>query len=189
MDSGAEASQDGVAPLTISRPELLVNGSDRAFRRLVDSFFAFAARHHEIREGHAARIGLTGTEYTTLVALRHLQDEGGVSVVMLADYFRVSGSFVTTVAGHLVRKGLVDKAPDLEDRRRVRLRVTAKGEGLLAELAPVQRQVNNVEFGCLSREEFETQLKLLQRLIRSSDQAIALQRFLALAPDERAPPL
>jgi hypothetical protein len=33
------------APLTISRPEMVVSGSDRHFRRLVHSLFGFLARH------------------------------------------------------------------------------------------------------------------------------------------------
>jgi MarR family transcriptional regulator, organic hydroperoxide resistance regulator len=168
------------APLTISRPELLVNGSDRDFRRLVDGIFAFASRHEAVREGHAARIGLTGAEYTTLVALRHLQDDQDVSVKVLADYFRVSGSFATTLVGKLIDRGLVEKHPDPDDRRRVRLHVTREGHDLLATLAPVQRQVNDVQFGCLSAEDFRFLLDVLARLIDSSDQAIALQKYLAL---------
>jgi MarR family transcriptional regulator, organic hydroperoxide resistance regulator len=167
------------APLTISRPELLVDGSDRRFRRLVDDIFALAVRHHAVRDGHAARIGLTGVEYTTLVALRHLQDEGDVSVKRLADYFRVSGSFATTMVGKLIRRGLVAKKPDPTDGRRVRLHVTRKGHELLARLAPVQMQVNDVQFGGLSAAEFPRLIDTLERLIGSSDEAIALQRYLA----------
>ena len=59
-------------PLTLSRKEMLVDGSDRTLRRLVDAIFAVGARHEAIRKGHAARIGLTGPEYTSLVAIRHL---------------------------------------------------------------------------------------------------------------------
>ena len=177
---GAGKARKQTAPLTISRPELLVDGSDRAFRRLVDSIFAFGARHEAVREGHAARIGLSGAEYTTLVALRHLEDEHDVSVKLLADYFRVSGSFTTTLLGKLIERGLVDKHQDPDDRRKVRLHVTRKGHDLLATLAPVQRRVNDVQFGCLSREDFGYLLDVLARLIESSEQAIALQKYLAL---------
>jgi len=43
-------------PVTVSRPELLVNGSDRQFRRLVHGLFGFLARHEAIRRGHATNI-------------------------------------------------------------------------------------------------------------------------------------
>jgi DNA-binding MarR family transcriptional regulator len=176
--SAAEARSRS-APLTISRPELLMNGSDREFRRLVDGIFAFAARHEAVRDGHAARVGLSGVEYSTLIALRHLEDDGDVGVKELADYLRVSGSFITTMIGKLVARGLVAKQPGLEDKRRVRLSVTQKGHQLLATLAPAQRQVNDVQFGPLSRADFQLLLRVLRQLIDSSDRAVTLQKFLA----------
>lgn len=168
------------APLTISRPELLVDGSDASFRRLVHNLFAFAARHDAVRNGHGGRIGLTGIEYTFLISIRHLEDDGDVSVRLLADHLHLSGPFATTMVGKLIARGLVVKDVDPADRRRVRLRVTPQGHALLAELAPTQRQVNDVQFGCLSRDDFETLLKLLERLIESADQAISLQGYLAM---------
>jgi hypothetical protein len=50
---------------------------------------------------------------------------------------------------------------------------------LLERLAPIQRQVNDVQFGCLSGEEFQLLLDLVERLVDSSDRAVALQRYLA----------
>jgi DNA-binding MarR family transcriptional regulator len=167
------------APLTISRPELLTNGSDRQFRRLVDDLFALAARHEAVRDGHAARIGLSGVEYSTLIALRSMESDGEVGVKELADYLHVSGSFVTTIIGKLVGRGVIAKRPALDDKRRVRLSVTKKGHDLLAKLAPVQRQVNDVQFGPLSKADFQFLLRVLRQLIESSDRAVTLQKFLA----------
>ena len=181
-EPGAAPGQgpQGKAPLTISRPELLVNGSDRRFRNLVDDIFALAQRHQAVRDGHAAFIELSGIEYSVLVALRHLQDEADIGVSGLAQHLRVSGSFATTVVGKLTARGLVEKLPDPTDARRLLLRVTADGHALLSRLAPVQRRVNDVQFGCLSAADFERVLDLLERLIGSSDQAVALQRYLSL---------
>jgi DNA-binding MarR family transcriptional regulator len=172
------------APLTISRPELLVGGSDGHFRRLVHNLFAVGSRHEAIRAGHGARIGLTGIEYTFLVSIRHLEDEGDVSVRQLADHLHLSGPFATTMVGKLIGRGLVTKETDPTDRRRVCLKVTEQGHELLSELAPMQRQVNDVQFGSLSKPEFEMLLTLLDKLIESGDQAIALQSYLAMNSNE-----
>lgn len=171
------------APLTVSRPELLVGGSDRDFRRLVHKFFAFGSRHEAMRAGHGAKIGLTGIEYTFLISVRHLEDEGDVSVKLLADHLHLSGPFCTTMTGKLIKKGLVTKEVDPADRRRVCLRVTAEGHDLLARLAPTQRQVNDVQFSCLSKQDLQYLLQLLDKLIDSGDQALALQSYLALDGD------
>jgi DNA-binding MarR family transcriptional regulator len=175
------------APLTISRPEMLVNGSDRDFRRLVHNLFGFLARHEAVRSGHGARIGLVGIEYTALISIRHLSaEEGDVSVNRVADHLHLSGAFVTTVTNKLLKRGLIHKTTDPADRRRVRLEVSDKGSALLAKLAPVQRRVNNVQFDCLSARDFRQLLDITERLIDSSERAVKLQAYLAGQPDSIA---
>jgi DNA-binding MarR family transcriptional regulator len=105
-----------------------VNGSDRHFRRLVHSLFGFLARHEAVRRGHAARIGLVGIEYTTLISIRHLDaEEGDVNVNRVADHLHLSGAFVTTITNKLLKRGLIHKSIDPQDRRRVKLQVSEKG--------------------------------------------------------------
>ncbi len=178
-----------VPPLTVSRPELLVQGSDRAFRALVHGLFGFLARHAAVRAGHGARIGLVGIEYTVLISIGHLSvHEGDVSVNRIAEHLYLSGVFVTTITNKLLQRGLIHKTPDPKDRRRVRLEISEKGWALLAELAPVQRQVNDVQFDCLSAAEFKQLSNLIDRLIDSSNRALSLQAYFAdktsgIAPD------
>lgn len=173
------ASTAPKAARTISRPEMLVNGSDQEFRRLVHSLFGFFSRHQTIREGHAAVIGLAGIEYTTLISIRHLAALGDVHVRAVADHLYLSGAFVTAVTNKLMAKGLIEKASHPVDRRRLSLTVTARGAELLERLAPTQTMVNDVQFDCLSAKEFHQLLDMTQRLVDSGDRAIALQRYLA----------
>jgi DNA-binding MarR family transcriptional regulator len=172
------AGKSGAVPLTISRPELLPEGRDRQFRHLVHAIFGFAAHHERIRRGHARVIGLSGIEYTVLIAIAHLSLDGDVSVKAVADHLHHSGAFITTVVGKLLRRGLVYKKIDTADRRRVTLTVSPKGRAALERLAPIQRQVNDVEFGCLSREEFELLTNIVDRMIDSGARAVALQDYL-----------
>jgi MarR family protein len=109
----------GSLPLTISRPELLPDGTDRDFRRLVHNIFAFMARHDAIRDGHARHIGLAGIEYTILISIGHLGLDGNVNVKTVADHLRMSGAFITAVTSKLQSRGLVEKTPDHGDRRRI----------------------------------------------------------------------
>jgi DNA-binding MarR family transcriptional regulator len=166
------------APLTTSRAELLVGGNDAEFRHLVHGLFGFLVRHERIRAGHARVIGLAGIEYTVLISIAHLSDEDDVSVKRVADHLHLSGAFITSTVRRLVQLGLVIKKTSTEDRRRVTLTISPRGDGLLERLAPTQRQVNDMEFGCLSREEFRALVRLIDRLIDSSDAAVALQSYL-----------
>lgn len=182
------------AALTVSRPELLVDGSDQQFRRLVHGLFAFLARHQTLREGHASVVGLAGVEYTILISISHLSALGDVHVRAVADHLHLSGAFVTTVTNKLMTKGLIKKASHPDDRRRLSLTVTALGAELLERLAPSQMRINDVQFDPLSTKEFHQLLELVQRLVDSSDRAIALQRYLSeikvktIAPKAKASP-
>jgi DNA-binding MarR family transcriptional regulator len=180
-------------PLTISRPEMLVDGSDRPFRHLVHALFGFLARHEAVRAGHGARIGLVGIEYTVLISIGHLSaQEHEVSVNRVADHLYLSGAFVTNVTNQLLKRGLIYKTPDPNDRRRVRLEISPEGWSKLAELAPVQRMVNDVQFDCLSADEFKQLSDMIDRLIDSSNRALRLQAYFAEqggpAPRREKPP-
>jgi DNA-binding MarR family transcriptional regulator len=169
---------DGSLPLTTSRAELLTGGRDKQFRHLIHALFGFAAHHERIRSGHARVIGLAGIEYTVLISIAHLSQDGDVNVKTVADHLYLSGAFITAVAGRLMKLGLIDKKTDAGDRRRVTLTVSAQGRAALERLAPIQRKVNDVEFGSLDREEFELLTGIVDRLIESGARAVALQNYL-----------
>jgi MarR family transcriptional regulator, organic hydroperoxide resistance regulator len=164
-------------PLTVTRPELISEGSDRDFRRLVHGLFGLFSRHGKIRDGHAKFIGLKGIDYTVLISIAHLSSEGDVSVRAVADHLHLSGAFITTVTRRLMELALIHKETDAYDKRRVSLTVSAKGRALLKRLAPIQRQVNDVEFEGLSASDFNRLLELIEMLIQSSERAIALQGY------------
>ena len=173
------ASPKGALPLTVTRPQLLNDGTDRDFRKLVHNIFAFMARHEAIRDGHARHIGLAGIEYTILISIGHLALDGDVNVKTVADHLHMSGAFITTVTSKLQVLGLVEKMQDSVDRRRISLVITEKGKFLLRNLAPYQREINDVEFASLSNEDFQVLSQILESLIASGDEAVALQRYKA----------
>jgi MarR family transcriptional regulator, organic hydroperoxide resistance regulator len=174
-----QAKQSAPAlPLTVSRPELLPGGTDREFRRLVHGLFGFLSLHETIRSGHARAIGLAGIEYTVLISIGHLALEGEVNVRSVAAHLYLTGAFITNVCNRLQALGLIDKRVDTKDRRRVSLSVTNEGRQRLAALAPMQRQVNDAEFGSLTRDEFQFLAGMIDRLVESGERAVALQKYL-----------
>ena len=181
---GDAAKSKGALPVTVTRPELLNEGTDRDFRQLVHNIFAFMARHEAIRDGHARQIGLAGIEYTTLISIGHLALDGDVNVKTVADHLHMSGAFITTVTSKLQALGLVEKTQDSVDRRRISLLTTEKGKSLLRKLAPYQREINDVEFGSLSKDDFRFLSKVLEDLIVSGDEAVALQRYKSSIKDD-----
>jgi DNA-binding MarR family transcriptional regulator len=168
---------------TISRPQLMVDGSDRAFRQFVHDTLAFSARLQAVRGQLGAVIGLSGTQYTVLIAIAHLSGtDEKIGVNQVAEHLHFSGAFITIEINKLVSNGLVEKETDEEDRRRVILDHHArKARALLNELAPVQRPVNDMLFRSMSAADFERTRKLMSEMVEAADEAIRLLDYNAPA--------
>ncbi len=169
---------------TVSKPELLVAGSDSEFRGLVHDLMAFAHHIEACRDGFGSIVGLTGVQYEIFMAVKRFQQvEGaaaaGISVGQVAERLHRSGAFITLEVNKLVAKGVLAKAGDPADGRRVLLSISKAGESLARTLAPVQQQVNDVLFACLDRRRFAALRGLAGELVGCGDRATALIDYLA----------
>jgi DNA-binding MarR family transcriptional regulator len=165
--------------LTIGRPEMLVDGSDQKFRRLVQGVFTFAAVHEAIRDSYV--------QYTILQIIRHFGTDEEMSIGDIAGQLRLSGSFITNETKKLEILGLVEKRQSKADRRKILLTVSKKGAQLLDNLAPLQRKVNDVQFAGLSRDQFLQLLAMLEQLTDSSQAALTLLHYLKRAEPQAMP--
>jgi DNA-binding MarR family transcriptional regulator len=166
-------------PLTVSRPELLVDGSDSDFRALVHGMLGFSARLEAVRSGFGGLIGVTGIQYTILISVSHLEPTGDVGVSRIAAHLHISGAFVTIETGKLLKLGLLSKRSDARDRRRVCLGITEKGSALLQQLAPIQAQVNDVLFEFLDSAQFWQFRGLVDKMTECGDRSVVLLQYLA----------
>jgi MarR family transcriptional regulator, organic hydroperoxide resistance regulator len=173
---------------TVSRPELLTeDGSDGDFRRLVEGLLPFLGIHTAIRDSYASLLGLPGPQYTILLCIRNLEAAGAVNVTTIASTLRQSGSFITAETNALEQKGLLRKERGGEDRRKVCISLTSSGGELLDSIASLRQQVNDVQFGCLSREEFQMLVPLVDRLVQSGERALALLNYLKSHDADESP--
>jgi len=173
----AQDSIDMLLP-TVTRPELLVNGSDSDFRTLIHRLMSFARCISSIRDGFGALGGISGVQYEILMRVSRLAGEEGVTVGDLSAVMRQSGAFTTIETGKLVEKGLLEKSPDLRDRRKVRLRLTEEGRKTLSSLTLVQQQINDTLFASIKPNELQTLSGIVRDLLPCADQASNLIEFM-----------
>jgi MarR family transcriptional regulator, organic hydroperoxide resistance regulator len=171
---------------TVSKPQLLVEGTDAAFRSFIHDFLAFSALVSDIRSGFGEHLGMTGIGYTTLISIAHLQGRSGVGVNAIAEHLHLSGAFITTEVAKLVRAGLVHKGVNAKDKRRVLLTVTAAGRKMLSDLVVVQGPVNDALFDCLTTGEFTQLRNIMARLVPCGVRALSLQSYLMDAEEREA---
>lgn len=166
---------------TASRRALLHAGSDERFREMVADLIKVSLQIQKVRDALAHRIGITGPQYSILLAVARMGADGGVNVGTVAGFLHVSAAFVTAEAGKLVRKGLLSKAPSAADRRAVLLSLAGAGEAQLALLTPEIRAVNDRFFASLDRADFAALARISRALVENSGHALA---YLAIGARE-----
>ncbi|MGA2102707.1 MAG: MarR family winged helix-turn-helix transcriptional regulator [Candidatus Sulfotelmatobacter sp.] len=161
-------------PLTATSPVLVSGKSDHSLRKLLYDFFTVSARMETVKRYLGERLGLTGPQYTIMMAVAELQGKTGVSVGRVGEYLHVSGTFVTMESGKLIKKGFLARHSDLQDRRVSLLSLAPKGAKALQALFPELQQINDVFFELDSRAEFERLCKTLEKLVGNGQRALAL---------------
>jgi len=156
-------------PLSVTRPALLANKSDHAFREFLYNLFTVAERVQEVRRYLGNRIGISGPQYNLMMAIAELQGSDGVSVGRVAEYLHVAGPFVTTEVSKLARMGYLRKINDVVDKRVWRLSVGPKGWAALKSLFPGLQQVNDSFFARISRSQFVVLCECLGKLVENSE--------------------
>jgi MarR family transcriptional regulator, organic hydroperoxide resistance regulator len=159
-------------PLSVSRSEMLVAGSDREFRRLIYRLLLNAARLEAIREAIARRIGVTGTQYVMLMSVLYLQGNEGISIGAVADYLEVTSPHVTSEIRKLVARGLVRKAANPRDRRGVLVRLTPDGRRQLLQIFEFICAVNNQLFDGVTTDEFRVLARFNERFVRNTQATV-----------------
>lgn len=164
-------------PPTVSRRELLIDGSDIAFRDFLSDFFAFSQQLQDIRTRFAAAIGLSAVQYMILIAIDRLEDRDETGINTLAAHLHYSGAFVTIEVNQLVKLKLVEKAAHPTDGRRVVLKVTELGSLRLSELANLQRPINDELFSNLDADAFRRLTVTMREFCANGTSAIKLADY------------
>jgi MarR family transcriptional regulator, organic hydroperoxide resistance regulator len=174
--SPARTVRDSDTELTVSLPQFLVGGTDLQFREFVADLFAATAGMQSLRRALAKSVGLSAAEFSVLLATWHLQKKGRVGITAVARHLHVAAAHVTAEIGKLVRKGFINKTPDANDTRAVTLVLTRKGEGSLAELAPLLRRINDRLFSGNSTNAIKVVAKFLRHVADESANSIRMAR-------------
>jgi DNA-binding MarR family transcriptional regulator len=167
--------RNAAPPATVSRPALLVKGSDAEFRRLIHDLIAYGHRLDACRDAFAAIAGISGVQYEILMLVSRAD---GLSVGEVAARLHRSGAFITIEANKLAEQGILEKASDPADGRKVLLRITSRGLGLLERMAPYQRRINDILFERLDARRFRELRAFAADLLASGDRAVSMLDFL-----------
>ena len=138
---------------------MLLKKAERRFRLKTADYARLAAFRQVLREflhfseDAAGGLGLTAQHYQAMLVLRACPEGTSVSISDLARQLLIKHNSAVGLVDRLVAERLVVREPSPADRRKVELRLSARGREVLARLAAIHR------------EELERIGPLLSRLI------------------------
>ena len=135
--------------------------------------YLYALPAHLIRRAHqiswaifldeCAEFSLTPVQYAALVAI---EAHDGTDATRLSNMIAFDRSTIGSVLERLEKRGLIVRRPSPEDRRQRLIFLTEDGRRLLVDSKEAIDRVQNRIVGVLSREERETFLKLMTRIVQ-----------------------
>jgi|SRR6185312_12087761 len=160
-------------PLTVSRGEFLVEGSDKDFRRSIYALVQCVSRLLACREAFGRELQLTPSQFAVLMGVAHSQDTDGITIRELAEHVTMASTHVTTEVGRLERVGLLTKRPSETDGRSVCVSLTPRGEREIARVTPFIRQINDLLFRDIDARSLSVTHHVASQLILNSESALA----------------
>jgi len=126
---------------------------------------------HVLRRAHQRHVaifidalGEDGPTPTQFAALVKLVDVGEASQNLLGRLTAMDRATVKGVVSRLVERGLVERAPDLADQRRIVLRLSAKGRDAVIGLLDKASRATEATLSPLSEGERKRLVALLRKI-------------------------
>jgi DNA-binding MarR family transcriptional regulator len=148
-------------PVTISREDFLVGGSDAGFRGGIYTMVQCVSRLLACRDAFGRELDLTPSQFAVLMGVAH------------AEHVALAPTHVTTEVGRLETLGFLAKRQSDTDRRSVRVSLMPRAEAEIARVAPFVRLVNDALFRGIDAKSLGIAHQVARQLILNSETALA----------------
>lgn len=126
--------------------------------------FMMGTTYHKLSallQGRLKEYGITPEQWSVLYQVNR---DDGLIQKEIAELTAKDKPTTTRILEHLEQKGLINKRIGENDRRSFAVYITDKGQKLIQETTPIERQVTVEIKQCISEEEYEGLISLLLRI-------------------------
>ena len=121
--------------------------------------FRFLIRHFlQFSEAAARKEGLEPQQHQMMLVIRAWEGSDGPTIGQVAEQLLIRHHSAVGLVDRLEERGLVERSRQAEDRRQVRLRLTARGQSVLRHLS----QAHHAELGDLGPQLVDALSELLE---------------------------
>jgi DNA-binding MarR family transcriptional regulator len=138
--------------------------------QILEAIIYLYTESRRITKELAKRASLTGPQLTVV---KLLETFGDLSLTDLSERIRAQNSTVTGIIDRMEREGLVRRERSSEDRRKILIRLTDKGVKLAGEVPVEPIEIFRGAIESLSVQEMRDLLKVLTKLARRVQAAVA----------------
>ena len=131
--------------------------------RLTRGFSMLARRWRKYLDEHLRRIGQSQARWEALFAVAMSRD--GSALGTIAKRVGVEGPTFVRMIAQFEREGLVKRLASSEDRRASIIRITPKGETVLAEMRELTTRARKEFLGELSVDDVKKMLDMLEHML------------------------
>lgn len=140
------------------------NGAQSATEQALSAYVKLSraadALHHQVNQ-HLTTHDLTTSQFGVLEAIYHL---GPMQIGEVGSKILKSSGNMTLVIDNLMKRGLVYRERQADDRRCIQIHLTATGQQLMAQLWPTHAQGITDAFSVLTTEEQQELAALCRKL-------------------------
>lgn len=154
-----------------------------AARRFVWEIASIKAHMDELRDFRAMLLGVTGPQWTILMALADTGTGRGLPLKAIAKMMHVDPSFITTQSKILEKKGFLVRNPSMSDARVVEMSLADKTYRHILRLEDEERALREFIFHGLDNDEltrFVSRLTTLSERLRLARLKVAFDSEVSL---------
>lgn len=135
-------------------------------------FFKIDATIKKIRQLLQKKLDAAGLDLTVeqWVLLDHIRHFPAISQNRLAEITAKDNPTVTRILDILAKKGLLERQPNENDRRRFNLLLTAAGQAKHAAAFPIVLEVRRLGWAGLSDADFDELVRILDKIYQNVTQ-------------------
>jgi DNA-binding MarR family transcriptional regulator len=119
---------------------------------------------------YKTKFDISQTEWRIIAVLA---EHAPMSAKDLAEFIVIDVFSITRATSDLVKRGLLTRRVDQQDRRKIELRLAARGRKVYEEIVPVALGVERAVFGVLSKSESDQLDIILGKIEEHIDKTLA----------------
>jgi len=163
-----ERTAAGEGPLEAAAPARIrkgAQGTESPYRQLPPGFgLQIRDAHQAFRRALQSRIAPFGISVAQWFYLRALFEQDGITQIELSERVGFDRATITSVLDSMEQQGLVERARNLADRRKINVYLTPLAQSLRERLVKAAREVNEVAAQGLDPEAAAIAIETINRM-------------------------